>query len=53
MHSGAAAQNSMNHASAALEASPTMYLSGRELKVAASMSSVQRVVASRELDDEV
>ena len=49
MNSGADAQNPMNHASATLEPSPTMYLSGRELKAAASMSSVQRVVASRAL----
>ena len=49
MNSGADAQNPMNHASATLESSPTMYLSGRELKAAASMRSVQRVVASRAL----
>ena len=49
MHSGATTQNPMNHASATLEPNPTMVLSGRELKAAASMSSVQRVVASRAL----
>ena len=49
MNSGADTQNPISHASATLEPSPTMYLSGRELKAAASMSSVQRVVASRAL----